>query len=112
MTDFSDQIRKIILCYKRIGCNVNVKRQSACLVINPVTLYGLTARFKLHADESGVRLYNGPDLKLFILVGWDRSFRLLPGTPGSTNDILLLQISVVLFDDFWMSSRLLTCCIC
>ena len=24
----------------------------------------------------------GPDLKLFILVGWDRSFRLLLGPPG------------------------------
>ena len=27
-------------------------------------------------------LYDGPDLKLFILVGWDRSFRLLLGQPG------------------------------
>ena len=31
---------------------------------------------------SGVRLHDGPDLKLFILVGWDRSFRLLLGPPG------------------------------
>ena len=28
---------------------------------------------------SGVRLYDGPDLKLFIFVGWDRSFCLLLG---------------------------------
>ena len=28
----------------------------------------------LHADGSGVRLYDGPDLKLFVLVGWGRSF--------------------------------------
>ena len=37
-----------------------------------------------NSDESGsgVRLHDGPDLKLFILVGWDRSFRLLPGPPG------------------------------
>ena len=27
-------------------------------------------------------LHEGPDLKLFILVGWDRSFRLLLGPPG------------------------------
>ena len=27
-----------------------------------------------HAGESGVRLYDGHDLKLFILVGWGRSF--------------------------------------
>ena len=28
---------------------------------------------QLHAGGSGVRLYDGPDSKLFILVGWDRS---------------------------------------
>ena len=28
------------------------------------------------------RLHDGPDLKIFILVGWDRSFRLLLGPPG------------------------------
>ena len=36
MTDFSDQLRKIIMRYKRIGYNLNVMRQSACLVINPI----------------------------------------------------------------------------
>ena len=35
-----------------------------------------------HAGGSGARLHDGPDLKLFILVGWDRSFRLLLGPPG------------------------------
>ena len=28
----------------------------------------------LKGGGSGVRLYDGPDLKLFILVGWGRSF--------------------------------------
>ena len=28
------------------------------------------------------QIYDDPDLKLFILVGWDRSFRLLLGPPG------------------------------
>ena len=68
MTDFSDQFRKIIMRYKRIGYNQNVMRQSACLVINPIMVDGY--------------LHDGPDLKLFILVGWDRSFRLLLGPPG------------------------------
>ena len=40
MTDFSDQFRKIIMRYKRIGYNLNVMRQSACLVINPITVDG------------------------------------------------------------------------
>ena len=35
--DFSDQFRKIIIRYKRIGYNMNVMRQTACLVVNPVT---------------------------------------------------------------------------
>ena len=43
MTDFSDQFRKIIMRYKRIGYNLNVMRQSACLVINPITVNGLVA---------------------------------------------------------------------
>ena len=36
--DFSDQFRKIIIRYKRIGYNINIMRQSACLVFNPITV--------------------------------------------------------------------------
>ena len=35
-TDCSDQFRKIII---RIGYNLNVMRQSACLVLSPITVY-------------------------------------------------------------------------
>ena len=45
LTDFSDQFRKIIMRYKRIGYNLNVIRQSACLVINPITVGGYAALF-------------------------------------------------------------------
>ena len=45
MTDFSDQFRKIKMRYKRIGYNLNVMRQSACLVINPITVDGYAALF-------------------------------------------------------------------
>ena len=38
MTDFSSQFQKVIMRYKRIGYNLKVMRQSACLVINPVTV--------------------------------------------------------------------------
>ena len=44
MTDFSDQFRKILF-YKRIDFNLNVMRQSACLVINPITVDDLAALF-------------------------------------------------------------------
>ena len=36
--DFSFQFRKIISRYRRIGYNLNVMRQSACLVFNPITV--------------------------------------------------------------------------
>ena len=45
MTDFLDQFRKIVMRYKRIGYNVNVMRQSACLFINPITVNGFAALF-------------------------------------------------------------------
>ena len=45
MTDISDEFRNIIIHYKRIGYNLNVMRQSACLVINPITVDGYAALF-------------------------------------------------------------------
>ena len=45
MTDFSDQFRKIIMRYKRIGYNLNVMPQSACLVISPITVDGYATLF-------------------------------------------------------------------
>ena len=44
-TDFSDQFRKIIMRRKRNGYDVNVMRQSACLVINPITVDNFAALF-------------------------------------------------------------------
>ena len=35
--DFSTQFCKIILRYKKIGYNINVIRQTACMVVNPIT---------------------------------------------------------------------------
>ena len=44
-TDFCDQFRKIIIRYKRIGYDLNVVRQTACLVINPITVDNFDALF-------------------------------------------------------------------
>ena len=44
-TDFSDQFRKIIIRHKRIDYDLNVMRQSACLVINPITVDNFAALF-------------------------------------------------------------------
>ena len=45
MTDFSDQFKKIIMRYKRIGYNLNGMRQSACLVIDPINVAGYATLF-------------------------------------------------------------------
>ena len=44
-TDFSDQFRKIIICHKSIDHDLNVMRQSACLVNNPITVDNFAALF-------------------------------------------------------------------
>ena len=47
--DFSDQFRKIIVRYKRIGSNINIMRQSACLVFNPITVNNFASLFNCTA---------------------------------------------------------------
>ena len=43
--DFSDQFRKIIVRYKRMGYNINIMRQSACLVFNLITVNNFASLF-------------------------------------------------------------------
>ena len=44
-THFSDQFRKMIIRHKRFGYDLNVMRQSAFLVINPITVDNFAAIF-------------------------------------------------------------------
>ena len=43
--DFSDQFKKFIVRYKRIGYNINIMRQSACLEFNPITANNFASLF-------------------------------------------------------------------
>ena len=43
--DFSFQSRKAITDYRRLGYNLKVMRQSACLVVNPIMVDNYTAFF-------------------------------------------------------------------
>ena len=43
--DFSDQFRKNSVRYKRIGYNINIMRQSACLVFNLITVNNFASLF-------------------------------------------------------------------
>ena len=71
--DFSSQFRKIITRYRCIGYNLNIMPQSACLVFNPVMVDNYDAFFNC-MTVGRASDYNDPDFKLFILVGWGRSF--------------------------------------
>ena len=40
-----DQLKQIIICYKRTGCNINIMQQSACLVFKPITVNNFASLF-------------------------------------------------------------------
>ena len=70
-------------------------RQSACLVFNPITVNNFASLFNCTpVNGSGVRLNDGPDIKLFILVGLGRSFFVCCLSHRDSNvGFLLLQCS-------------------
>ena len=92
--DFSDQFRKIIIRYKRIGYNINIMRQSACLVFNPITVNNFASLINCTpvGRASDSMMAPTSDIKLFILVGLGRSFFVCClAHRGSTVGFLLLQ---------------------
>ena len=93
-TDFSDQLRKVMILYKHIGCNLNVMRQYACIVINPITVDNCVAFF----NSTSVDRASDPmmtSIKAIHFKCLDRSsFVCLLVHWGSTDDLLLLYISI------------------
>ena len=71
--DFSFQFRKIITRYRRIGYYLNVMRQSACLVFNPIMIDNYAPFFYCTMVGRAPDPMMAPT-KLFILVGLGRSF--------------------------------------
>ena len=62
---YMEKFRKILTRYRRIGrigYNLNVMRQSACLLFSPIMVDNYAAFFNC------ISLYDGLDIKLFILV--------------------------------------------
>ena len=45
-SSFSDQFKKIIKRYERKGYNMDIMRQSTCLIVNPTTVYSYDFLFK------------------------------------------------------------------
>ena len=91
--DFSDQFRKIIVRYKRIGYNINVMRQSACLVFNPITVNTLLPSL-IARRWVGRQTQWWPRLKV-IYFSWfgPELFVCCLAHRGSTFGFLLLQCS-------------------
>ena len=83
---FSDQLRKLIIHYKRIGHNMNVMRHTAYLVVNPITVNNFADLFNC---APGLRLNDGSGIKLSVKLAWwavfGRAYR------GSTVERLLRQ---------------------
>ena len=79
---YGDQFKKNIICYKRIGCNINVMRQSAWLVVKPITINNFTSLFNCtpvgRASDSMMARHKA------IYFSWLGSevFCLLLGPPG------------------------------
>ena len=83
--DFSFQFRKIITRYRRIGYNLNVMRQSACLVFNPIMGDNYVAFFNCPPVASTYKSIHfswlGPELLVCCLAH-----------RGSTGVFLLLRV--------------------
>ena len=62
--NFSDQFKKIIQSYKRVENNIEIMRQSACLVVDPITVDSYGFRFNCRNGGSGLQLNDSPDVKL------------------------------------------------
>ena len=58
--DISDQFRKIIIRYKRIRFNMNITHQTACLVVNPITVNNFTYLFNCTPVGRGSDLMMAP----------------------------------------------------
>ena len=54
--------------YKRMGYNIDVMRQSACLVVNPITVNNFAVLFNCMSVGRGSELFGrlGPNFCLFL----------------------------------------------
>ena len=93
-TDFSDQFRKIRIRHKRIGYDLNIMRQSACKVINTITVGNFSALFKCTpVDRASYSMTARSKAVQFSWMGLEL-FDCCLVHRGSTDDLLLLQLSI------------------
>ena len=96
--DFSDQFRKIIIRNKRTGQNMNVMRQTACLVVNPITFDNFATLFN----------YTLVDLRHNDGSGWGLSFvkpigvQMLGFCSSSVSVLILLLSTHLISSQYWI----------
>ena len=89
-SNFCDQIKKIVKRYIRVGYNLDIMRQSACLVLNPITVYRYGFLFNC-TTVGQASDYDGSGIKL-ISLGWCLMFICSWTHRGSTWFSLALTI--------------------
>ena len=67
--NFSDQFKKTIKRYIRVGYSLDIMQQSACLVLNPITVYSYGFLFNCTTVGQASESFEGSDVKLKS-VGW------------------------------------------
>ena len=61
------EVKKVSHC-KKIGYNINVLQQTAYMVVNPITLAALlSSLIARRCSGLDLRLYDGSDLKVYLL---------------------------------------------
>ena len=82
--NFSAQFIKIISHYKKIGYNINVLQQTACLVVNPITVGNFAFLFNRRwVGLQTLWWFRLKDLSIDEMV-WAWCFGCLLGPPGFT----------------------------
>ena len=77
-SNFSEQFRKLINRYKRIGYSLDIIRLTACLVDNPIIVDGYASLFNCTTAGSGLRLNDGLFVKTPVVYSIDRSKAVVP----------------------------------
>ena len=67
---FSVQFIKINSHYKKIGYNIYVLQQTACFVVNPITVGNFAFLFNCTSVGQTSDSFGGSDLKTYLLMRW------------------------------------------
>ena len=97
-SNFSAQFIKIISYYKKIGLNINVLQQTACLVVNPIMVGNFAFLFKINCTPVGRTSDSMTVPTKRLNYWWDvrgLMLWLLSGPLGATCWFLLLRYSVL-----------------